>query len=394
MNQQNYTQSDYSSATASQGTLNYASYQYPAGTNDLLNYASYANPYATTNYASFIQSNGISSIGVPSLPSSANVSGSSRTSSSTASTISGACGSPGSTTFTGCGDQKLTETEYYSVMEKIRVQGTYGTQKPPYSYISLISMAIQVSPDKKLTLSEIYNWIMDRFPYYRSHQQRWQNSIRHSLSFNDCFVKVQRSPDKPGKGNFWTLHALCGNMFENGCYLRRQKRFKVKERQPRKKRSVQQVNPENSQNLVPKVEMKKEDGDTDQLNFLGQSIIKSEMKQEVPAVSSTAETLSTLTLTPTSTSSSSVSSSNMTLNQPGSTSIGNATTTALGAQSQLNMNNQYSPYIYGSTDFSSNLLLPQFPTNGLYTPSGSYLTQDYTGYSLYSSNNFNTTADL
>lgn len=55
---------------------------------------------------------------------------------------------------------------------------------------------------------------------------RWQNSIRHSLSFNDCFIKVPRTPDKPGKGSFWTLHELCGNMFENGCYLRRQKRFK------------------------------------------------------------------------------------------------------------------------------------------------------------------------
>lgn len=43
-------------------------------------------------------------------------------------------------------------------------------------------------------------------------------------------MKVPRTPDKPGKGSFWTLHSLCGNMFENGCYLRRQKRFKVRER--------------------------------------------------------------------------------------------------------------------------------------------------------------------
>jgi hypothetical protein len=99
--------------------------------------------------------------------------------------------------------------------------------KPPYSYISLITMAIQQSTNKMLTLSEIYQFIMDLFPYYRSNQQRWQNSIRHSLSFNDCFVKVPRSPDRPGKGSYWTLHPDCGNMFENGCYLRRQKRFKA-----------------------------------------------------------------------------------------------------------------------------------------------------------------------
>ncbi|XP_043476762.1 silk gland factor 1 [Leptopilina heterotoma] len=103
---------------------------------------------------------------------------------------------------------------------------SYTHAKPPYSYISLITMAIQNAPTKMLTLSEIYQFIMDLFPFYRQNQQRWQNSIRHSLSFNDCFVKVPRTPDKPGKGSFWTLHPESGNMFENGCYLRRQKRFK------------------------------------------------------------------------------------------------------------------------------------------------------------------------
>ena len=102
----------------------------------------------------------------------------------------------------------------------------YTHAKPPYSYISLITMALQSSQNKMMTLSEIYNWIMELFPFYRQNQQRWQNSIRHSLSFNDCFVKVPRSADKPGKGSYWSLHPDAGNMFENGCYLRRQKRFK------------------------------------------------------------------------------------------------------------------------------------------------------------------------
>jgi hypothetical protein len=102
----------------------------------------------------------------------------------------------------------------------------YTHAKPHYSYIALIAMSIQKSKSGMVTLNDIYQFIMETFPFYRQNQQRWQNSIRHSLSFNDCFVKVPRSADRPGKGSYWTLHNQAGNMFENGCYLRRQKRFK------------------------------------------------------------------------------------------------------------------------------------------------------------------------
>ncbi|KAH9417137.1 Forkhead box protein B1 [Dermatophagoides pteronyssinus] len=106
-------------------------------------------------------------------------------------------------------------------------RSTYGDQKPPYSYISLTFMAIQNSEEKMLTLNDIYKFIMDRFPYYRKNTQRWQNSLRHNLSFNDCFIKIPRRPDKPGKGSYWALHPNSGDMFENGSFLRRRKRFKL-----------------------------------------------------------------------------------------------------------------------------------------------------------------------
>ncbi|GIX81624.1 forkhead box protein K1 [Caerostris darwini] len=83
--------------------------------------------------------------------------------------------------------------------------GSGKDEKPPYSYAQLIVQAISSVPDKQLTLSGIYSYITKNYPFYRTADRSWQNSIRHNLSLNRYFVKVPRSQEEPGKGSFWRI---------------------------------------------------------------------------------------------------------------------------------------------------------------------------------------------
>uniref|UniRef100_A0A6V7KMQ6 Fork-head domain-containing protein n=1 Tax=Bracon brevicornis TaxID=1563983 RepID=A0A6V7KMQ6_9HYME len=98
--------------------------------------------------------------------------------------------------------------------------------KPQHSYIGLIAMAILSSPEKKLVLSDIYQHILQNYPYFRSRGPGWRNSIRHNLSLNDCFVKSGRSAN--GKGHYWAIHPANLEDFRRGDFRRRKAQRKVR----------------------------------------------------------------------------------------------------------------------------------------------------------------------
>lgn len=54
-------------------------------------------------------------------------------------------------------------------------------------------MAIEDSLQKALPVKEIYAWIIQHFPYFKTAPTGWKNSVRHNLSLNKCFQKVEKA---------------------------------------------------------------------------------------------------------------------------------------------------------------------------------------------------------
>lgn len=97
--------------------------------------------------------------------------------------------------------------------------------KPPHSYIALIATAILNSPEKRLTLTEINEYLVKHYVFFRGSYQGWKNSVRHNLSFNKCFVKILRDPARPwGKDNYWTVSSLNDYLLSDGSFRRRRRR--------------------------------------------------------------------------------------------------------------------------------------------------------------------------
>ncbi|KAI8900637.1 hypothetical protein BC833DRAFT_523304, partial [Globomyces pollinis-pini] len=78
-------------------------------------------------------------------------------------------------------------------------------ERPTLPYAQLITHAIESSPNRRITLNGIYNYVMTNYPYFQTAGSGWKNSVRHNLSLNKSFQRVPRPPLEKGKGAYWTV---------------------------------------------------------------------------------------------------------------------------------------------------------------------------------------------
>ncbi|GAB1607731.1 forkhead box protein P2 isoform X2 [Argonauta hians] len=100
------------------------------------------------------------------------------------------------------GMQRNMENAFLSLEEIQKNSEFYRTTnvRPPFTYVSLIHQAIIESPHRQLTLSEIYKWFSNTFAYFRQNEATWKNVVRHNLSLQRCFMRVENF-----RGSLWTV---------------------------------------------------------------------------------------------------------------------------------------------------------------------------------------------
>jgi len=90
----------------------------------------------------------------------------------------------GTNTLTDVNPQLAQHVEYELGLTKKNGSGTRKNAWGNLSYAELISKAITTSPDKRLTLSEIYDWMIKYVPFFRNKVDRISSAGLNVIIFN------------------------------------------------------------------------------------------------------------------------------------------------------------------------------------------------------------------
>ncbi len=102
-------------------------------------------------------------------------------------------------------------------------------RKPTITYVAMIAQALLSAPEGRMSLSDIYDHIMENVPFYRTTTLAWRNAVRHNLSVNEAFIRAGRTD--VGRGHYWAIHPSCVMQFYRGDYSRRKAASKVQQSQ-------------------------------------------------------------------------------------------------------------------------------------------------------------------
>ena len=113
-------------------------------------------------------------------------------------------------------------------MEKISPESKpKSAEKLGMSYITLLAQAILSCSEQRMVLSDIYKYILEHNPFFQNTTCAWRNSVRYTLSVNECFMKDGRATS--GRGYYWAIHPACLKDFMAGDFNRRNARKRVQE---------------------------------------------------------------------------------------------------------------------------------------------------------------------
>ena len=87
------------------------------------------------------------------------------------------------------------------------------------SYTAMIAQAILKTDSSKSTLADIYEYMEKHFPSLEKRGTGWRNCVRHTLSLNDCFIKLHRPEN--GRSCNWAIHPSYYETFSRGDYRKR-----------------------------------------------------------------------------------------------------------------------------------------------------------------------------